>query len=625
MQREHARIKMFSRRAALLGGGQFLLLSALVGRMYYLQVVEAGRYAMLADENRISLRLLPPPRGRIVDRFGVPLARNRLNYRVVLVSKRGPGLNKALSALDSILPLSERERRHIFREIGRKRSFVPVTVKENLSWEDVARIEVNMPDLPGVSIDVGQSRHYPYGGTASHLVGYVAAVSEEEQVGDPLLELPDFRIGKTGIEKKYDLALRGKAGTSRVEVNAFGRIIQELERDDGQSGQELVLTIDVKLQEFIMRRLRGQSASVVVMDAHSGEVLALVSTPGFDPNAFNKGMSESGWRELISNPHAPLVNKSISGQFAPGSTFKMMVALAALENRIITPDQRINCKGFLELGKRRFHCWKRGGHGSMDMVNGIKQSCDVYFYEIARRTGIDRIAAMAHRFGLGEALGIDLPGERGGLIPTRDWKLAVIGMPWQQGETLLAGIGQGYVLATPLQLAVMMARLVNGGVAVKPYLTRDLVDVMEVKPRQTSQFPSLGISPASLAVLRRGLNAVTNESKGTAYKHRIHTEGMEMGGKTGTTQVRRIGKRERKSGLRKNEERPWKERDHALFLGYAPVAAPRFAVSVVVEHGGGGSKVAAPIARDVLFETQRRAREHPRIYVVGAALPPREG
>lgn len=602
-----------------------MLFSALVGRLYYLQITESDRYTMLAEDNRINMRMLPPPRGRIIDRHGVPMALNQLNYRAILISELTPDIEATFSSLESVLPISDRDRQRILHEIRRKRSFVPVTIRENLDWDDVSRIEVNAPSLPGVFIEASQSRYYPFAEVAGHVLGYVAAVSEEEQGDDPLLELPGFRIGKNGVEKIYDLALRGKAGTSHIEVDAMGRVIRELERDEGQSGQELVLTIDSGLQDYIIHRLEGLSAAAVVMDALSGEVLALVSTPGFDPNAFNKGLSEEAWRDLASNSKGPLVNKSISGQYAPGSTFKMMIALAALEDGIISPDQRFFCEGHMELGDSRFHCWKEEGHGAMGIVSALQQSCDVYFFEVALRTGIDRISEMARRFGLGAKLGIDLPSERDGLMPTRDWKLAVIGSSWQLGETLLAGIGQGYVLSTPLQLAVMMARLINGGVAVEPYVTHDLVDWESTLQRPEPVFPSLGVSSASLAIVKKGMDAVTNTPLGTAFRARIQEKGKEMGGKTGTSQVRRISKWERESGVLKNRQRPWKERDHALFVGYAPYQNPRFAVSVVVEHGGGGSKVAAPVGRDILLETQHRIEEEGATTTAGNAIARRDG
>ena len=609
MQREdNNRYRVFSRRAAILGGGKFVLVSVLVGRMYQLQVLESDRYKMLADENRINLRLLPPPRGRILDRFGKPMAVNRENYRVLLVAEKAGDIKHALDVLSHLIPISDYDRRRIQRETRRRRSFVPITVRENLTWDEVSKIEVNAPDLPGVVIDVGQSREYPLGPRASHILGYVAAVSEKELTGDPLLELPGFRIGKSGIEKIHDLTLRGKAGNSQMEVNAVGRAIQELSRQEGQPGADVSLSIDADLQNFAVERMQQEeSAAGVVLDIHSGEILSLVSMPGYDPNAFNIGLSGDEWRSILRHPYAPLTNKAISGQYSPGSTFKLAVALAALESGIISPDQKFFCRGWLSLGRSRFHCWKRGGHGWVDLKKGIQQSCDVYFYEVAKRVGIDRIAEMANRLGLGQATGIDLPGDKRGLIPTRAWKQAVTGEPWQKGETLVAGIGQGFVLTTPLQLAIMTARIANGGKAVKPSLVRATSAAGETKAVDIPPPPSLGISDHSLRLVTQAMNAVTNEPRGTARRSRIKEKGMEMAGKTGTSQVRRISKRERDTRVLKNHERPWKERDHALFVGFAPVHKPRFAVAVVVEHGGGGSKVAAPIARDLLRETQRRA------------------
>lgn len=589
----------------MLGAGQGALLSALVGRMYYLQVLESERYVTLADENRINFRLLPPPRGSIIDRQGRPMAGNQQNYRVVIIPEQAGDVEQTLNLLSLIVPLSAGERRRIRREVKRKRAFVPITVRENLDWADVARIEVNTPDLPGILIDVGQSRNYTYGPETAHVLGYVAPVSEKELTGDPLLELPGFRIGKAGVERVYDLALRGAGGSSQVEVNALGRVIRELDRQEGQPGAEVRLTIDLQLQRFITERLGDLSASVVVVDVHTGEVMSLVSTPSFDPNAFNTGLSQAEWESLVSNPKAPLTNKAIAGQYAPGSTFKMSVALAALEKGAATPDTRIFCSGVTKLGNAEFHCWKRGGHGTLDMQGAIEQSCDVYFYEIARRTGIDRIGAMARRLGLGSPLGLDLPGEKSGLVPSNDWKLGAVGSPWQLGETLIAGIGQGYILATPLQLAIMTARIANGGRAVTPRITVDRVTDSGVTPFPTTEAESLGIIPEHLAQVRRGMERVVNSPHGTAYRARIKDAKHHMAGKSGTVQVRRISKAERETGVVKNKDLPWKERDHALFVAFAPFDNPRFAISVVVEHGGGGSSVAGPIARDTLAEAQR--------------------
>jgi len=607
MYREDStRYKMFSRRAAMLGGVQAMLLGLLAGRMYQLQVLESNRYKLLAEENRINMRLLPPQRGRILDRTGLPMAVNRENYRVVLIAERAHDVDRTLDRLSRLIPIGEHERRRILRDIARHRSFVPVTVRENLDWSQVSRIEVNAPDLPGVVIDVGQSREYPHGPDSAHILGYVAAASEADQTGDPLLDLPGFRIGKWGIEKAYDVRLRGKAGSSQLEVNALGRVIRELSRQEGQRGDDLALTIDLGLQNFAVDKLADKkSAAAVVMDVHSGAVLALASIPGFDPNAFNIGLTQTEWQAITRDPHTPLINKAVAGNYAPGSTFKMMVALAALERGAATADTRAFCRGHVQLGNARFHCWKKYGHGWLDMRGAIQQSCDVYFYEIAKRVGIDGIAEMARRFGLGQLTDIDLPGEKPGLMPTAAWKKRALGVAWQGGETLVAGIGQGFILTTPLQLAVMTARLASGN-AVKPHLVRAIVSGGVEQPVELAPAPRLKVSREALRVVLDGMDAVTNSDRGTARRARIEKEGWEMAGKTGTAQVKRITKHERDTGILKNEERPWKERDHALFVAFAPVERPRYAIAVVVEHGGGGSAVAAPIARDILLEALRR-------------------
>ncbi|MBT7488365.1 MAG: penicillin-binding protein 2 [Rhodospirillales bacterium] len=615
MHRDTDRHKLFSRRVAVLGGGKLLLMSALVGRMYYLQVVESERYKTLADDNRINYRLLAPPRGHIIDRFGRSMAINQENHQVVLSFEgaKATDIRATLETLTAMIPLSDGDKRRVLREMRRRRSFVAITLKENLNWEEVARIEVNAPDLPGVAIDVGQTRFYPHGPEVAHVLGYVAAVSEKEIDGDPLLELPGFRIGKSGIEKIHDLALRGAGGASQVEVDAIGRVMRELERREGQAGAEVSLTIDLELQKMVTRRLKDHSGAVVVMDAHNGDVLSMVSSPSFDPNAFNTGLSVQNWQTLISNPRAPLTNKAIAGQYPPGSTFKMVVALAALERGIITPATQFFCSGSVELGDAEFHCWKKHGHSTVDLMKGISQSCDVYFYEIARRVGIDRIAAMARRLGFGGRLGLDLPGEQTGLIPTKRWKRKAVGSSWQQGETLIAGIGQGYVLATPLQMAVMTARLVNGGYAVVPHLTRSVSTLTETSTMVQEEIASLGIARRHLKAVSDAMADVVNGPMGTARKSQIQRSGFEMGGKTGTSQVRRITKAERDTGVRKNEELPWEQRDHSLFVGYAPLNAPRYVVAVVIEHGGGGSKTAAPIARDILYEAQVRNAARPGV------------
>ena len=609
MQRENKRLKLFTRRAVLVAGGQSLLLATLAGRLYYLQIVEADKYATLADENRINLRLLSPPRGQIVDRFGFGLADNRQNYRVSLIADQVADVTATLDAVAVLIPLGDSDRRRVAREIRSKHSFVPVAIRENLGWDEMARIEVNAPELAGVSIEQGLTRDYPLGDMASHVIGYVAPVAEKDLTGDPLLELPDFRIGKSGVEKQHDLELRGNAGTTQVEVNAYGRVVREISRDEGSPGKEIALTLDAEIQQFAAQRCVAEgSVACVVMDAPTGEILALVSTPGYDPAAFSAGLTSAMWNELLRDPLNPLTNKAVSGAYAPGSTFKPMVALAALEFGI-SPETRVTCPGHFSLGDSVWHCWRKQGHGTLDMRGGIKNSCDVYFYEMARRLGIDRFAAMAKRFGLGATLGIDMPGEKGGLIPTRDWKLATFGIPWQPGENISCGIGQSYITTTPLQLATMVARLVTNK-RIVPRLTRE-AGIMKADQALTEPgFEAMGVAQKDLSVVLDGMYAVVNEAGGTAYAERIKDPTMAMGGKSGTAQVRHITQAEHEHGVPKAKQVPWLERDHALFVSFAPVGAPRYVCAAVVEHGGesagGGSAVAAPICADILVEVQKR-------------------
>ena len=638
MAEDSGRYKIFARRALLVGGAQAALLAVLSGRLYYLQVIRSDQYRMLAEENRISLRLLAPPRGKILDRDGRILATNQQNYRVLLIpeqtvlgdEEQEVSLARTLDALSLLIPISDRQRDRVVREVARRRNFVPVTVVENLTWEEFSRVNVRSPDLPGVIPDVGETRFYPQGESLAHLVGYVAPVSEEDDNTDPLLTLPGFRIGRTGVERMSDLSLRGKAGASHVEVNAHGRVIRELERAEGQPGADVVLTLDAELQRLTTERLGVESAGAMVIDIWSGDILALASTPGFDPNAFNYGLAQDEWDRLVTDTRKPLTNKALSGQYPPGSAFKMIVSLAALESGVVNPGHRVFCPGEVELGDQTFHCWKRGGHGEMAMTAAIEQSCDVYFYDVARRTGIDNLSEMAKRFGLGTAVDLGLGVERPGLVPSREWKLARTGERWQVGETLITGIGQGFVLATPAQLAVMTAQIANGGLRVTPRLIKPAPDPdkervdggVDVEPGQDPR--SLGISASAMAVVHGGMEAVVNNPRGTAFRSRITQRGFEMAGKTGTSQVRRITEADRAAARGLNET-PWAERDHAVFVGYAPVSAPRYAVSVVVEHGGGGASMAAPIAHDILLATQRLGAARASRQAAAAPTPERKG
>ena len=604
---EERRRGIFTRRALALGGLQVAALGFLGTRLYQLQAVEGERYATLAEENRLSARLIPPPRGRVLDRQGRVVAANRLNWRALLVAEQTQDVSATLENFARIVPLAEHERARIERDVRRRRRFVPVTVREFLTWEEMAQVEVNAPDLPGILIDVGTTRLYPEAEHMAHVVGYVAPPAERDMDGDPLLELPGIRVGRSGVEKHHDRILRGRAGAVQLEVNAVGRVIRELDRREGSQGQDVQISVDTELQKAIRGRIQ-EGTTVVLLDARNGEVLTMASQPSFDPNIFNAGVSAAQWRQWTASRSTPLINKATNGLYAPGSTFKMVVALAALEARVTTPGEGVFCPGHLDFGDTRFHCHKRAGHGTLAMRSAIMASCDIYFYEMARRTGMDRIAAMANRFGLGVDLDIELPGYRRGLVPTRGWRQAQ-GKPWSVGDTIVHGIGQGFYQLTPLALATMTARLASGR-AVQPHLTR-AVGGRPVRGSRPEDWPLLGIPDRDLRLVREAMYGVVNEGGGTANKSRLPASvGAQMAGKTGTTQVKRITREQRERGFRA-ENLPREFRPHALFVAYAPHDNPLFAVSVVVEHGMSGSGTAAPLARDVLVEAFTRLRGVP--------------
>lgn len=610
------RSSLFTRRSLLLGGAQALLLSALAGRLYQLQVLETQRFSVQAEENRINLRLLPPSRGLIFDRGGQPLAVNRNNFRAMATSDRGRGVEVLVERLDSIFSLGEQERNRLLRELRRSRNAQPVVVRENLGWEEVARLEFNAPDLPGVFIDLGQTRDYPEGDLMSHIVGYTGRVADEDLAGrdDPVLQLATMRFGKKGVERSLEDQLRGRAGAVQVEVNAVGRVVRELDRTEGQPGANALLTIDLELQRFVAERMKEhQSGSVVVMDVVTGDILAMVSTPGFDPNTFARGITQGEWRDLLDSPERPLNNKSIAGVYPPGSTYKMVTALAALESRAIEPWTRLPCNGFLELGNIKFHCWLKGGHGALNVVEALAQSCDCFFYEAARKAGVDRIADMANRLGFGRQSELGLPGESTGIQPSRSWKQEKLGKPWQHGDTFNLGIGQGYMTSTPLQLAIMTARIANGGYEVQPNLllasATSREELVPPAPRDKPTAPSLRLNPQHLAMVREGMVQVVQSGTANHLKvdanHKPIEPAYRFAGKTGTAQVKRITERERDMGITQ-AQLPWHLRHHALFVCFGPVDTPRYACAVIIEHGMAGGATAGPIGRDVLIETMKR-------------------
>jgi len=602
MKREVKRSSVFTRRALLIGGAQIAAIGALGARLYQVQVVEGARYATLADTNRVSARLIAPPRGRLLDRFGVQVGGNKLNWRALLIAEQTGDVSATLDNFASIVPLPDHERARIERELRRHRRFIPITLREFLSWEEMAGIEVNAPDLPGILVDVGTTRIYPFGPALAHIVGYVAPPNEADMGQDPMFALPGMRVGRSGLEKYHDQPLRGRAGAVQLEVNAVGRVIRELDRQEGTPGQEIQLTIDTELQQSVLARLGDESASAVVMDARNGEVLAMSTNPSFDPSLFNSGVSQAQWIEWTRNRKAPLINKAVAGLYAPGSTFKMVVAMAGLESRAITANDSVNCPGYLDFGDRRYHCWSKDGHGSMDLRNGLKNSCDVYFYEIARRTGMDRIAAMANRFGLGTKLDIELPGARPGFMPTREWRQAQ-GKAWNIGDTIVSGIGQGYMQLTPLSLATMASRIATGR-AVQPHLTRSIGGVLQPGSK-AEDWPLIGIADKSLHAVREGMWAVVNEQGGSGPLARLTMPGVQLAGKTGSAQVRNVTREQREKGY-KSDNMPWELRPNALFVAFAPYDAPRYAVALVVEHGNAGAQAAAPIVRDIMTDVLTR-------------------
>lgn len=603
MDENSKRVKQFGRRAFVLGLMSTALYSGLAARLGWLQIVHKDQYTTLSDKNRIHVNLITPVRGYIIDRNGGILAHNEQNFRVQVVPEQTSDIRASLDALSQIIDLRPSEKEAVIARAAKQARFIPIKIKDNLAWEDVSAIEISLPDLPGISIDVGQKRLYPLAETTAHLVGYVGAVSAKEMTDDPVLSLPGFQIGKTGIERAFEDVLRGRAGTKSIEVNVSGRMVRELGEVKGTIGKTVTLTIDSKLQRQVMARLaKEKSAAAVIMDAHTGAIYAMASYPSFDPNLFATTLPQEEWERLLNDPGKPMNNKVLSGQYPPGSTFKMVVILAGLEAGIINPKTSFYCPGHYEVGEERFHCWKRAGHGWVNLFSAMAESCDTFFYSIARDVGIERIAAMARRLGLGQSYDMALQ-EQSGLIPDRDWKRGHIGTAWQPGETIVASIGQGYTLTTPMQLAVMTSRLVNGGRAVEPWVVAH-DGIYHTRKRQ-EQWPSVGLEKAHLGMVMRGMEMVVNGESGTANGSAIKVSGMEMAGKTGTSQVKRITMQERREGRLSQEEIIWRLRHHALFVGYAPLSMPRYVCSVIVEHGASGSGAAAPIARDILLAAQQ--------------------
>ena len=571
----------FTRRALVLGGAQMAIGAVLVGRMAYISIAQNERYSLLAESNRVNLTLMPPRRGWIVDRNGKPLALNRTAFRIDIIPDRIQDKPRVLGELQKLLALPDDEVQRISTEISKNAGYQPVQVAQNLSWDQFAAVSIRAPELPGVAPGQSFNRFYPAGAAVGHLLGYVGAASAKdyEKTKDPLLILPGFKIGKDGLEKVMETKLRGEPGAKRTEVTARGKLVRDLATRPDVPGKTMRLTVDAGLQEYAARRLGNESGSVVVIDCLTGGILTMASMPCYDPNSFSDGISNSEWKMLQADDHIPMLNKSLQGLYPPGSTVKPMAGLAILRAGV-DPDETVFCGGGYRLGNRTFKCL--GRHGSVNMATAIMKSCNTYFYAMANRLGYDSIAPVARMTGLGQEFALPVASQRYGTVPDSAWKMRKYNKEWSRSDSLNATIGQGYVIVSPLQLAVMAARIASGR-NLQPSLILDQRPKAALLP-----FPA-----EHLAVVHKGMDLVVNGG-GTGARSRLPLDGIAMAGKTGTAQVRKI------AGSQRGQSGEWKYRDHGLFVCFAPVEAPRYAAAVVIEHGLGGARAAAPVARDVL-------------------------
>jgi penicillin-binding protein 2 len=580
----------FTRRAFVLGGAQIGLGALLAGRMAYISIAQNEQYTLKAESNRVNLTLLPPRRGWIVDRKGLPLALNRNVFRIDIVPDRLRDKEAVLATLETLIPLSPEDMADLRATLEDAAGYQPVQVAENVSWDAFAAVSIRLPTLPGVAPAQAWARAYPDGAAVGHLLGYVGSASAKdyEESKDPLLITPGFKVGKEGLERTFEPILRGKPGARRSEVTARGKLVRDLATRADVPGKPLRLTIDAGLQAYAARRMGDQSSALVCLDCDTGGILAMASMPCYDPNSFSEGISRLEWGMFSEDDHLPLINKSLQGLFPPGSTSKPMTSLALL-GAGIDPEAKVNCTGAYRIGNSFFHCSQRRGHGPIALHEAIIKSCDIYFYHFARMAGIAPLAAMAHQMGLGQKFDLPFASQRFGTVPDPAWLKRRYKKDWSTFDTVNSSIGQGYMLVNPLQLAVMTARIASGRI-IEPHLTGE--------PRHPAT--PLAVNPAHLAFVRDGMAGVVNSGRGTASIAKLPVPGVLMAGKTGTAQVRRITMAERAGGVRSNASLAWKQRDHSLFVAYAPVEAPRYAMGCIVEHGGFGASAAAPLVRDTM-------------------------
>jgi len=611
-----SKTRLISRRMFMLTGVKLAVFFGIVSRLFYLQISENIKYRSLSDKNRLREWKVPPQRGIIEDFFGEKIANNTQVFQLHMVPEDVQNLEELFFRLSKLINFNERQKRRLLKKIKKRKPWEPVIISDNLTWSEFSKLNLFLHEIQGIKPVVAVARKYLQDGSFSHLIGYVSDVSVSDLENSEFLRkvhVPGLKTGKTGLEKSLNESMVGEAGYQRYEVNAFGKRVKELKFIQGTVGKNFRTTLDMDVQKFANELLKDKSGSICVMDIYTGDIIAMVSSPTFDANKFVHGITSKDWQDLINDTNKPLMNKSIAGVYPPGSTIKPIVALSALENDVVSPNTTVECKGEIELYGHKYHCWKEKGHGFLRLREGIKQSCDIYFYEVARRLGVDRLAVTANKFGLGNKVFDILNEERTGLVPTTKWKLKNIGKGWVIGETLLAGIGQGYFQATPMQLCLMTAQLANGGCKIKPKIIYDEQALQPTIDAWRAEFNlrnnSINLSSPLLKKLYRNRENVkfvldaqygaTNEPMGTSYRSRHVKPEYIFAGKTGTSQIRRITEEERELKL-KQKDLPYERRDHALFTAFAPYKNPRYALSVLIEHGGTGSSVAAPIAKKMI-------------------------
>jgi len=614
--------RLITRRMFILSAAKISVFFALVARLFYLQISENIKYRSLSDKNRLREWKVVPQRGIIEDYFGNKVASNTQVFQLHMMPEDVPNFEVLFFKLSKIIKFDERKKRNLLKRLKKRKPWQPIIISDNLTWAEFSKLNVFLHDLQGIKPIVSVARKYFEDGSTSHLIGYVSDVSQKDLKNSELLRTintPGLKTGKNGLEKSLNEEIIGFPGLQRFEVNAYGKRIKELKYIQGKAGINYRLTIDQEVQKYASEMLKEKSGSVCVMDIYTGDIIASVSSPTFNANEFVHGIREEYWKELIQNKKKPLINKAFAGLYPPGSTIKPIVALSALENDVISPKKIVRCTGSIEMYGQTYHCWKEKGHGYMTLRSAIKQSCDVYFYEVARRLGVDRLSITAKQFGLGKkVLGL-LNEEKSGLVPDTKWKLKHIGKGWVLGETLISGIGQGYFQTTPLQLCLMMSQLANGGYEIKPRIIDDKYALQTIIDAWREEFTyknnDINFNNSKLVKLYKNqenikfvldaLYGATNEPMGTSYRSRLTQSEYIYAGKTGTSQIRRITAEERELNL-KQKDLPYERRDHALFIAFAPYKNPRYAFSVVVEHGGSGSSGAAPIAKRIIKKVLER-------------------